>query len=91
MTRFMLSLALVLFPLTAIAGEKVKGTSFFVVTEQVWETGEETGYWMWHGEGVQHSTEGPLGTSPTECHGAGFWNKDGSWGEGICVVGTGDD
>ena len=46
---------------------------------------------MWHGTGVQHSAEGPLGTSASECHGAGFWDKDGSFGEGICVIGAGDD
>jgi hypothetical protein len=91
MKRLVLFLALLLFPLTVIAGEKVSGTSFYVVNQQGWETGDGTGYWIWHAEGVQHSAIGPLGTSPTECHGAGFWNKDGSWGEGVCVVGTGDD
>ena len=91
MKRLVLFVALLLFPLTAIAGERVSGTSFFVVDEQSWETGDGSGYWIWHGEGVERSAEGPLGTSPLECHGAGFWSKDGSWGEGICVVGAGDD
>jgi hypothetical protein len=91
MKRLMLSLVLLLFPLTAIAGEKVSGTNFFVVDNQSWETGDGTGYWIWHGEGVHYSAEGPLGTVPTECHGAGFWDPNGSWGEGICVTGSGDD
>ena len=91
MKRLMLFLVLLLFPLTALAGEKVSGMNFFVVDEQSWETGEGSGYWMWHGEGVQHPAGGPLETSSIECHGAGFWSKDGSWGEGICVIGAGDD
>ncbi len=91
MKRLMLILVLMLFPLTAIAGEKVSGTTFYVTDQQNWETGDGSGYWIWHGDGVQHSAEGPLGTSSIECHGAGFWSKDGSWGEGICVIGAGDD
>ena len=79
MKRLVLFLVLLLFPLTAIAGEKVSGTNFFVVDNQGWETGDGTGYWIWHGEGVHYSAEGPLGTVPTECHGAGFW--DGDWPE----------
>ncbi len=35
--------------------------------------------------------EGPLESTATERHGAGFWDKDGSWGRGICVNGAGDD
>jgi hypothetical protein len=91
MKRLALFLVLLLFPFTAIAGEKVSGETFYVVDQQNWETGDGSGYWMWHGEGVQVSSEGPLGTNPIECHGAGFWSKDGSWGEGICVIGTDDD
>lgn len=90
MKRLMLVLIPLLFPLIAYAGEKVKGNSYYVVKQQNWETGHGSGYWIWHGEGVTHSTEGPLGTNPIECHGAGFWSKEGSWGEGICVVGADD-
>ncbi len=85
MKRLMMFLVLLLFPLTAIAGEKVSGTDFYVVDEQNWETGDGSGYWMWHGKGVSQVREGPLETTAVECHGAGFWDKDGSWGEGICV------
>jgi len=77
--------------LPAMAGERVRGTSFFMVDDQGWETGADTGYWIWHGNGIQNSTEGPLGTNPIECHGAGFWDANGSWGEGICRSGSGDD
>ena len=38
MKRLMLLLVLLLFPLSAIAGEKVSGTNFFVVDNQGWET-----------------------------------------------------
>ncbi len=91
MQRLMLFLVLLLIPLTAIAGEKVSGTDFYVVDEQSWETGDGSGYWMWHGKGVSQIHEGPLETVAVECHGAGFWDNDGSWGEGICVNGAGDD
>ncbi len=91
MQRLMLFLVLLLFPLTAIAGEKVSGTDFFVDDGQEWETGDGSGYWMWHGKGVSQSREGPPERDATECHGAGGWDKDGSWGEGICVEGAGDD
>lgn len=91
MKRVMVFLVLMLFPLTAVAGEKVRGTDFYVVDVQSWETGDGSGYWIWNGEGVSQIHEGPLETGPVECHGAGFWDKDGSWGEGICVDGVGDD
>jgi len=87
----MLLMVLLLFPLTAIAGEKIRGTNFFVVDDQSWETGDGSGYWIWHGTGVSQVNEGPLETDAIECHGAGFWDKDGSWGEGICVHTAGDD
>ena len=91
MKTLMVFLVLLLLPLTAIAGEKVKGTTYFVVDQQGWQTGEGTGYWIWHGNGISQSVEGPLGTVPSECHGAGFWDENGSWGEGICIHGDGDD
>ena len=91
MQRLMSFLVLLLFPLTAIAGEKVSGTDFFVVDDQSWETGDGSGYWIWHGTGIKQVNEGPFETQAIECHGAGYWDKEGSWGEGICVEGTGDD
>ncbi len=78
MKRLMLFVVLLLFPLIVFAGEKVKGTSFFVTDNQNWKTGEKTGYWAFHGKGVANSVEGPLGTVRIECHGAGFWNANGS-------------
>lgn len=92
MKRAMAFLAVMLFPLAALAGEKASGTTFTVDDNQVWRTGEKTGYWIWHGKGIEQEVSGPLvGTRPIECHGAGFWDADGSWGEGICVAGSGDD
>ena len=67
MKRLMLFLVLFLFPLTAIAGEKIKGTNFYVVDNQSWKTGEGTGYWIWHGNGILNSALGPsrhIATSP---------------------------
>ncbi len=43
MQRLMLLMVLLLFPLTAIAGEKISGTNFFVVDGQEWETGDGSG------------------------------------------------
>lgn len=88
---FSLGFALILFPLVTSAGEKVSGTTFYVFDQANYPTGKETGYWVWNAEGIQHSTEGPLGTSSSDCHGAGFWAKDVSWGEGICLIGEEDD
>ncbi len=91
MKFILLILMFVLIPFTTLAGDKVKGTTFFSWDSQFWETGDGTGYWIRHGKGIEHVTEGPLETNPIECHGAGFWDKEGSWGEGICVIGAGDD
>jgi len=85
MKRLALVLVLLLFPLSALAGEPVKGTNFFVADNQGWETGEGTGYWMWHGTGVSNHSAGPFKTGSVECHGAGFWDAEGTWGEGICL------
>ena len=91
MKRLMLLMVVLLFPLPAIAGEMISGTNFFVVDDQSWETGDGSGYWIWHGTGVSQGNEGSFKTDALECHGAGFWDKDGSWGEGICVHTAGDD
>ncbi len=50
MQRLMVFLVLLLFPLSAIAGEKVSGTAFYVGDQQSWETGDGSGYWMYHGK-----------------------------------------
>lgn len=42
-------------PFSIVAGEKVKGTSFFVTDENDWGTGEGTGYWIWQGRGISHA------------------------------------
>ena len=91
MRRFALYLVLALIPQTALAAEKVKSTDFFVVDQQDWETSDNAGYWIWHGKGVSQPHAGPLESEIIECHGAGFWDADDSWGEGICVHGEGDD
>ncbi len=91
MKFILLILTFVLIPFTTLAGDKVKGITFFTEDRQSWVTGEGTGYWTWHNKGIEHPTEGPLGTNPIECHGAGFLDEEGSWGEGICIIGAGDD
>ena len=91
MKFILLILTFVLIPFTALAGDKVKGTSFYSGDVQGWETGDESGYFIWHAKGVSHSTEGPLGTNPIDCHGAGHYDKEGSRVEGICILGAGDD
>ena len=91
MKFILLILTFVLIPFTTHAGDKIKGTNFYTEDTQVWETGDGTGYWIWHTKGIEHPTEGPLGTNPIECHGAGFMDEEGFWGEGICIIGAGDD
>ena len=41
MKRLMLFFVPLLFPLIAFAGEKVKGTNFFVTDNQSWKTGKK--------------------------------------------------
>ena len=84
-------LMFVLIPFTTLAGDKVKGNNYLSADTQVWETGDGMGYWIVHSKGVSHSTEGPLGNLPIECTGTGGWDKEGSWAEGVCTQGAGDD
>ncbi|MCP4330237.1 MAG: hypothetical protein GY791_17570 [Alphaproteobacteria bacterium] len=91
MKRMTLAVILMLFPLTALAGEKVSGTNFLVSETDNWQTGENSGYWVFEGTGVSHSPDSVFGTEAIECHGAGFWDESGTWGEGICLHGDGDD
>jgi hypothetical protein len=84
-----IALTLLIVPLPAFAGEKVQGTNYLVVERQTWPTGESSGYWMYQGKGVQQTLEGAPDTGPVECVGSGYWDQDGSWGEGICVFGSG--
>ena len=91
MKFMLLILTFVLIPSTTFAGDKVKGMNFYAGDSQLWETSDGTGFWIWHAKGVTHPTEGPFGPQPIECHGSGFWDKEGSWTEGICVQGSGDD
>lgn len=85
MRHITLILAIFLFPLTAVAAEKVKGTNYMIVESQGWPTGNSAGYWMMNATGVTQYTLGPMGPGATECHGAGNWGADGNEGEGICV------
>ncbi len=75
----------------ALAAEKMKGTDFFVVDQSSWETSANAGYWIWHGKGVSQPHVGPFESETIDCHGAGFFDKDDSWGEGICIHGEGAD
>ena len=91
MKYILIILMFMLIPFTVLAGDKIKGTSFHVGDAQAWETGEGSAYFIWHAKGVSHATEGPTGTDPIECHGAGHFDKEGSQVEGICILGAGDD
>ena len=91
MRKFALAATLALLPGSLLAGEKISGTDYFVVTQESWETGEGSGSYEWRGEGVQQPTTGPLEPGPIECRGSGFWSETGSRGEGICIAGAGED
>ena len=88
MRRSITAVILALLPMQAFAQEKISGTDYYVVDQQSWETGEDSGYYEWRGQGVQVPAEGPLGPGPIECRGSGFWGPDGSRREGICVAGA---
>jgi hypothetical protein len=91
MKRFAMYLLFAIIPQTALAAEKMKGTDFFVVDQSSWETSANAGYWIWHGKGVSQPHVGPFESETIDCHGAGFFDKDDSWGEGICIHGEGAD
>ena len=86
-----LVLFLMLSPITSFAGDTAKGTNFLVLDNQSWPTGEKSGFYVFSGKGVTKAIEGPIETIAVECHGSGFWDQNGSRGEGICLHGTGDD
>ena len=91
MKRLTILLVLLLFPSAGFAAEKIKGVNYMVVESQNWQTGEGTGYWMINAKGVSNNVEGSFEDGAIECHGAGSWDTEGSWGEGICVHSVGDD
>ncbi len=86
-----LLLLLVLSPFASFAGDMAKGVNFLVLDNQSWPTGEKSGFYIFHGTGISNVAEGPTETNAVECHGSGFWDQDGSGGEGICLHGTGAD
>lgn len=92
MKSLVLSLTFITVSFSAFATDKVKGTNYLVVIDrQLVETGEGTGYWMSQSKGIQRLLDGPRDPEPVECKGAGYWNKDGDWGEGVCVYGSGEN
>ena len=86
-----LVLFLMLSPIASFASDMAKGTNFLVLDNQSWPIGENAGFYMFNGKGIANPIEGPTEAIAVECHGSGFWNQNGSSGEGICLHGTGDD
>jgi hypothetical protein len=91
MRTFFLVVCGLFCPFSASAAEQVSGTNYLVGESQVWQTGETTGYWMTSNKGVRISDDPDQLPRPTECHGAGHFDADGSWGEGICRFGDATD
>ncbi len=86
-----LVLSLALLPSTALAGEKVAGTNYYVTEALTVPFDETSGYWRVDFSGVGEVTEGPLETSAVTCHGAGYWDEKGPYGDGVCIFGVGED
>ncbi|MGC1261378.1 hypothetical protein [Jannaschia helgolandensis] len=76
---------------TAVAAEKVSGNNYMLADVKAWPTGETTGYWMSSTKGVRVSDDPDALPEPTECDGAGYWDANGDWGEGICRYGDATD
>ncbi|NNF79761.1 MAG: hypothetical protein HKN05_17190 [Rhizobiales bacterium] len=91
MRKVLITLAICLAPTLVHAGENFAATNYYVTETKAWPTGEKAGYWMVKFSGVSETSAGPIATLPVECHGAGFWSKEGVGGDGICTHGSGDD
>ena len=76
---------------SAMAGEMVSGTNYYLTEVKQWKTGVWSGYWMFSSKGISEAKQGPLPTVPVECHGAGSWDAEKMWGNGICINGKGRD
>lgn len=91
MTRLIFAICAVLLPATAIAADEVSGTNYLLGKSQSWPTGEKTGYWVSSARGVRVSDDPETKPEPTECHGSGYWDAEGTWSEGICRYGDAKD
>ena len=91
MNKLSLAFCVLIYPPLALAGEQIEGTNYYIDRGKQWSTGDQSGYWISDNKGVSDITTGPLEPVAVECHGGGFWDAGGVWGEGICIYGEGDD
>ena len=93
MNRLMLLVCLSVWASTALAGEKhkVAGTNTYMLQEKQWPVGGNSVFWTLDNVGTVDVKVSPLDFEAVECHGAGFWDWNGSRGEGICIFGEGSD
>lgn len=91
MTRLTFAIFAFLIPATAMAAEEVSGRNYLLADSQFWPTGETTGYWISSAKGVRVANDPDKKPEPTECNGSGYWDAEGTWGEGVCRYGDETD
>lgn len=83
--------AALLVPVAALAAGQISGTNSLVVETTGYPTSDDSGYWMTKSQGVTVFDDDQFDPEAVECHGSGYWDSEGQWGEGICLYGAGDD
>lgn len=91
MKRLWAMSALFLVPAASLAAEPISGTNSMVVETTGFATSDDGGYWMTNSQGVTLFDDSRFEPEAVECHGSGYWDNEGGWGEGICLYGAGDD
>ncbi len=83
--------ALFLVPVASLAAEPISGTNSLVVETTGYPTSDDGGYWMTSSQGVAVFDDNKFEPEAVECHGSGYWDSEGGWGEGICLYGVEGD
>lgn len=76
---------------SAIAGERVSATNFYVVKQEQIPAGGGGVFWTEDNVGTFSVEEGPIDPGFARCIGSGFGGPGGVEGDGICIFGEGDD
>ena len=91
MKSFLMCCAVLSMASSAIAGERVSATNFYVVKQEQIPAGNGSVFWTEDNVGTFTVKEGPIDPGFARCIGSGFGGPGGVEGDGICVYGEGED
>ena len=91
MKSFLMCCAALSMASSAIAGERVSATNFYVVKEEQIPAGNGSVFWTADNVGTFTVEEGPIEPGFARCIGSGFGGPGGIEGDGICIYGEGED